>query len=155
MKFIRFNPNNGMIVSFGDMEETHIDQMVAQGDYLRKTPEMDIKLGEFKLLLPPCGLPPVPEHVIINYGMFPIVDINQFINVPSEEEVKTTIDNQITAILDLYQEREESEWVTFKTSLTDAQQATGLGNTISLLPTNDPDGKDWFRNIWQFTPNTA
>lgn len=151
MKFIRFNPDNGHITSIGDMNEEHIDQMLLQGEYIRKTPDMELTLGKVKVLLPPCGIPPLPDNITINYSIFPIVSIEQFQEQPTEEVIKTYLDAQITAVSNQLADRAgDPLWDEYLAALTTASQQSSYIDALIIIPDEDPDGKDWFRNFWQF-----
>ena len=139
MNFVRYDPSTGIVVSSGQMEESHLDALIVQGDNILKTEDY------YSL------------DNIVNLKTF---QINRKLSpLPTEElkrailyELQNTDYTQLPDVIDRTPADEQAWWREYRQMLRTASKLDSFEGVMAALPRFNPKHVDNFEAYRRLLP---
>lgn len=138
MKFVKYDPNTGILLSSGDMPEDSIDYLNSQGQNLIKTYDTYYDVKSFKVNLETMNV----EPVLIS-GVTPAPPLQALKGAIRNELQRTDYTQTVDAINHISNEM-ITAYAEYRVLLRTALEQPDYTSMALSLPGLDPTGKDYF-----------
>lgn len=141
--FARYDPVTLEVLSYGKMEERHIDMLKARGEYYIKISGSIFPGYNYRVNL--------ENNTVESYTINP--DFNDILNELKNGIIVQLRETDYTQAIDSSDHltlKQQSDWRNYRKAIRDAQNQETLDAAVKILPLTDPKGEDRFKKYRDF-----